>query len=78
MAGGGRPVRSRDDQAGGPDGADAQALSDLDRDWGRWWLIGCGDGRWRAARRGAAGPVLIRASAEGLAMALRISFGRPR
>lgn len=58
--------------------AEAKALEALRLDWDRTLSIGCGGGRWQAARRDGAGHVLIRASADGLAMALRISYGRPR
>ncbi|HEV2259183.1 MAG TPA: hypothetical protein VGS06_39205 [Streptosporangiaceae bacterium] len=57
---------------------DAKALEALRLDWGSAWEIGRGNGRWRAARRDGAGNVLTRASADGLAMALRISHWRPR
>jgi hypothetical protein len=45
---------------------------------GTAWAIGVQDARWQAARRDGTGHVLTRASADGLAMALRISHGRPR
>lgn len=61
-----------------PDGADAQALDELHRDWGSAWTIGCGAQRWRAVRRDGTVPALTRASAAGLAMALRVSYGSPR
>jgi len=55
---------------------EAQALEALRLAWGATWDIGCGSARWRAARRDGSGHVLTRASAEGLALALRISYGR--
>jgi len=57
---------------------EAEALGALHRDWGSTWAIGCGGGRWHAARLDRTGCVLTRASAAGLAMALQISYGRPR
>ena len=56
--------------------AEAEALEALRLDWGSAWAIGCGDDRWRAARRDGTGHVLTRASADGLALALRIGYGR--
>jgi len=61
-----------------PETPEAEALRALRLDWGRSWEIGCGNDRWRAARRDGTGQALTRASADGLAMALRISYGRPR
>lgn len=58
--------------------AEAEALEALRLDWGSAWDIGCGRTRWRAARLDGTGHVLTRASADGLALALRISQGRPR
>jgi hypothetical protein len=58
--------------------SEAEALEALRLDWGNVWDIGCGDARWRAARRDGTGHVLTRASADGLALALRISYGRRR
>ena len=55
---------------------EAEALEALRLDWGSTWDIGCGDDRWQAARRDGTGHVLTRASADGLALALRISYGR--
>jgi hypothetical protein len=55
---------------------EAKALEALQLDWGNAWNIGRGAGRWQAARRDGTGHVLTRASAAGLAMALRISHGR--
>jgi hypothetical protein len=55
---------------------EAEALEALRLDWGNAWDIGCGDARWRAARRDGTGHVLTRASANGLALALRVSHGR--
>ena len=46
-------------------------------DWGNTWDIGGGSARWRAARRDGTGHVLTRASADGLALALRISRWHP-
>jgi hypothetical protein len=68
-------LRSQDEK---PEEApqDAQALRDLHRNWGSAWAIGCDEGRWRAAYRGAPGPVLTRASAPGLDLALRAGYGR--
>jgi hypothetical protein len=54
----------------------AEALEALRLGWGSAWDIGCGDARWRAARRDGTGHVLTRASADGLALALRVSHGR--
>jgi len=56
--------------------AEAQALEALRLAWGTTWDIGCRSARWRAARRDGTGHVLTRASAEGLALALRISRGK--
>jgi hypothetical protein len=56
---------------------EAEALGALHADWGSTWAIG-GGGRWHAARLDRTGHVLTRASAAGLAMALRVSYGRPR
>jgi hypothetical protein len=53
-------------------------LEALRLDWGSAWDIGCRGTGWYAARRDMTGPVLTRASAEGLAMALRVSYGRSR
>ena len=61
-----------------PEAAEAAALAALRLDWGRTLDIGCAGDRWQAARRDGDGHVLTRASADGLAMALRISYGRPR
>lgn len=66
------------DESDAPEAADASALEALRLDWGSAWDIGCGGTRWHAARKDRSGPVLTRASAAGLAMALRISFGRPQ
>jgi hypothetical protein len=55
---------------------DGEALEALRLDWGNAWDIGCGDARWLAARRDGTGHMLTRASANGLALALRISHGR--
>jgi hypothetical protein len=65
--------RPGDDTLGAPE---AEALQALNRDWGSAWAIGCGEGQWRAAYRGAPGPVLTRASASGLELALRAGYGR--
>lgn len=73
--GGAAAGRPGDDTSGTPE---AEALRALRLDWGRAWDIGCGNDRWRAARRDGTGHALTRASADGLAMALRISDGRPR
>lgn len=70
--------------AAGPSGNDAgasaesEALKALQLDRGSAYRIGGGSGRWQAARRDGTGCVLPRASADGLAMALRISHCRPR
>lgn len=58
--------------------AEAAALEALRLDWGSTLSIGCGGNRWQAARRDGTGHVLTRASPDGLAMALRISYGRPQ
>jgi hypothetical protein len=55
---------------------EADALEALRLDWGSTWDIGRGGVRWRATRRDGSGAVLTRASADGLALALRISHGR--
>jgi hypothetical protein len=57
---------------------EAAALEALRLDWGSAWDIGRPGTGWQAARRDGAGCVLTRASAAGLALALRISHGRPR
>jgi hypothetical protein len=56
---------------------EAEALQALRLAWGKIWAIGCGGGRWHAARLDRTGHVLTRASAAGLAMALRVSYGTP-
>ena len=61
-----------------PGTPEAEALRALRLEWGRSWEIGGGNDRWRAARGDGTGHALTRASADGLAMALRISYGRPR
>jgi hypothetical protein len=71
--GGAAAGRPGDDTPGPPE---AEALSALHADWGSTWAIGCGGGRWQAARRDRTGHVLPRASAAGLDMALRVSYGR--
>ncbi len=63
------------DETGAPD--EAAALEALRLDWGSTLNIGCGNDRWQAARRDGTGHVLTRASANGLALALQISHGRP-
>jgi len=73
--GGAAAGRPGDDTLGPPE---AEALRALRLDWGTTWDIGGGSARWQAARRDGTGHVLTRASADGLAMALRISHGRPR
>jgi hypothetical protein len=75
---GGAAASRTGDETGVLEPAEAQALETLQLDWGSTLDIGCGTGRWRAARRDGRGPVLTRASAAALAMALRISYGRPR
>ena len=71
----GRAAPCRDgDETGALD--EAEALEALRLDWGNAWDIGSGDARWRAARRDGSGHVLTRASADGLALALRVSCGR--
>ena len=55
---------------------EADALEALRLDWGSTWDIGRGGVRWQAARRDGTGHVLTRASASGLALALRISHGK--
>jgi hypothetical protein len=70
----GRAAPCRDgDETGALD--QAEALATLRLAWGNTWDIGCGDARWRAARRDGIGHVLTRASANGLALALRVSHG---
>ena len=67
--------------AAGQDGEETGALDEagtleaLLLDWGSAWDIRVGGARWQASRDGT-GPVLTRASAAGLAFALRISYGR--
>ena len=56
--------------------AEAGAMEALRLAWGTTWDIGGRGARWRAARRDGTGHVLTRASADGLALALRISHGR--
>jgi hypothetical protein len=75
---GGSAASRTGDDTGAAGGAEALALETLHRDWGSAWAIGCGAGRWQAARRDRSGCVLTRASAAGLAMALRVSYGRPQ
>ena len=71
----GRAAPCRDgDEIGALD--EAATLEALLLDWGNTWEIGLGDARWRASRRDGTGHVLTRASADGLALALRISYGR--
>ena len=57
---------------------EAEALKALRLDWGSTLNIGCGGDQWQAARRDGTGHVFTRASADGLAMALRISGRQPR
>ena len=67
-------MRSRDEKPGKTRQDDAaEALQALHSDWGGDWEIGCVAGQWGAARRDGTGQVLTRASADGLAMTLRIS-----
>lgn len=73
---GGAAASQTGDDTGPPD--EAEALRALRMDWGRILDIGCVDDRWRAARRDGSGTVLTRASADGLEMALRISYRTPR
>lgn len=56
----------------------AETLEALRLDWGSVCAIGCGNDRWQATRRDGTGHVLTRASADGLARALRVSHGRLR
>ncbi len=69
--------------AAGPPGndadapAEAKALEALRLDWGITWDIGRPGAGWQAARRDGTGHVLTRASADGLALALRISHHEP-
>jgi hypothetical protein len=58
--------------------AEAEAPEALRLDWGTTWDIGRGSDRWQAARRDRTGCALTRASAAGLALALLVSYGRPR
>lgn len=62
----------------GRESSPEEELTPLRAAHGTAWAIGIEDGRWCAARRDGAGPVLTRASAPGLELALRISQGRPR
>jgi hypothetical protein len=71
---GGAAVSRTGDDTGVPESA--EALEALRLAWGTTWDIGCGSARWQAARRDGTGHVLTRASADGLALALRISHGR--
>jgi hypothetical protein len=71
--GGAAAGRPGDDTLGAPE---TEALRALRLDWGRTWNIGCGNDRWRAARLDGSGPVLTRASASGLELALRAGYGR--
>lgn len=66
------------DDTGVLEPAEAQALAALRLHWGNTWDIGGKADRWRAARRDGTGHALTRASADGLALALGISHGRPR
>ena len=75
---GGAAASRTGDDTGALEAAEAEALEALRLDWGNAWDIGCGATRWQAARRDGTGHVLTRASAGGLALALRISQGRPR
>lgn len=71
----GRAAPCRDgDETGALD--QAEALAALRLTWGNTWDIGCGSARWQAARRDGTGHMLTRASADGLALALRVSHGR--
>jgi hypothetical protein len=72
---GGAASRAGDDA---PETIEVAALEALRLDWGRAWDIGRPGTQWSAARRDGTGCVLTRASADGLAMALRISYGRFR
>jgi hypothetical protein len=73
----GRAAASRTgDDTGVLGPAEARALEALRLAWGTTWDIGGDSARWRAARRDGTGHVLTRASAEALALALRISHGR--
>jgi hypothetical protein len=53
-----------------------EALATLRLAWGNAWDICCASARWRATCKDGTGSVLTRASADGLALALRISYGR--
>lgn len=68
--------------AGGKHGVsgadDDRALETLRQAWGDTLDIGGCGLRWQTSARDGTGQVLTRASADGLAMALRISHGRPR
>ncbi len=71
----GRAAPCRDgDETGALD--EAKALDALQLDWGNAWEIVCRDARWRAARRDGSGHILTRASADGLALALRVICGK--
>jgi hypothetical protein len=75
----GRAAESRaGDDTGALEAGEAEALETLRLAWGNSWEIGHPGIRWRATRRDGTGHVLTRASADGLALALRISRGRQR
>jgi len=63
---------------GAPETAEARALEALRLAWGNAWDISCAGARWSAARRDGTGHMLTRASADGLALALRFSHERQR
>jgi hypothetical protein len=63
----------RAEESTGPQPGTEQELAELRAAHGGRWAIGREDGRWLGARRDGAGPVLSRASAPGLDIALRIS-----
>jgi hypothetical protein len=75
---GGAAASRTGDDTGVLELAEARALEALRLAWGTTWDIGGGSALWQAARRDRTGCVLTRASAAGLAMALRVSYGRPR
>jgi hypothetical protein len=74
----GRAAGRAGDDTGALEAGEAEALEALRLAWGNAWNIGRPGDRWRAARRDGTGHVLTRASADGLALALRISRGRQR
>ena len=73
----GRAAPCRDgDETGALD--DAEDLTALRLAWGTPGKSAGGSARWQAARRDGTGHMLTRASADGLALALRVSHERQR